>query len=250
MGAEPDGDALHPHARLRAARLRHRALRRRDPDLPRDRDRRRADAPHPPARLRPRRAGSSLPLAEPALLRLRAREDERLDDRADPGRDADLRRADRARVRARAALTPVLDRGRGLVRRRRARRRRLERRLLRRPARRPARNRHRGDVGRLLGRDRAADAAVLGLADQRGRALARVGADRARRLPAGGRAGLRRRLGGVALARVRDARPARAHEPALVPRPAPNRCVARDARCQPAAVSSQRSSRSSSSRRG
>ena len=50
-------------------------------------------------------------LAEPDLVRLRAREDERLDDRADPRRDADLRGADRARARARASVAEVLDRG-------------------------------------------------------------------------------------------------------------------------------------------
>ena len=43
------------------------------------------------ARPRPRRARGALPLAEPARVRLRARQDERVDDRADPRRDADLR---------------------------------------------------------------------------------------------------------------------------------------------------------------
>ena len=142
-----------------------------------------------------------MPLAEPALLRLRAREDERLDDRADPRRDADLRGADRDRVRAGAAVAEVLARGCDLVRRRRARRGRLARRLLRRPARQPARDRDGGDVGRLLGRDRAADGALHGVADQRRRAVARLGADRPRRLPAGGGPGLRPGLEGVAAAR-------------------------------------------------
>ena len=50
-----------------------------------------------------------------------------------------------------------------------------ERRRLRRRPRRSARHRDGRDLGGLLGRDRAADAALLGLADQRRRALARLG---------------------------------------------------------------------------
>ena len=73
------------------------------------------------------------------VVRLRAREDERLDDRPDPRCDADLRGADRDRVRAGAAVAEVLDRSCHLVRRRRSRRRRLACRLLGRPARQPAR---------------------------------------------------------------------------------------------------------------
>ena len=101
--------------------------------------------------------------------------DERVDDRADPRGDADLRRADRARARARAAVEQVLDRcavsfaGVGLVARRERRR------VLRRPRRDPARARDRRDLGGLLGRDRAADAALLRVTDQRRRAVARAG---------------------------------------------------------------------------
>ena len=112
LGAQPHRHALHPHARVRAAGVRDRPLRRRGRDLPRDRDRRRALAPDPPLRPAARRARGALPLAEPALVRLRAREDERVDDRADPRRDADLRGADRARVRPRAAVAAVLARRR------------------------------------------------------------------------------------------------------------------------------------------
>ncbi len=180
--AQPRRHALHPHARLPPARLCDRALRRRGGDLRRDRARRRAVAPGAPHRPRARRPRGAVPLAQPALVRLRAAEDERLDDRADPGRDADLRGADRHGVRAGAVVAEVLDRRRHLVRRRRPRRRGRARRVLRRPARQPARDRDRGHVGRLLGRDRAADGALHGLTDQRRRAVARLGADRPRRL--------------------------------------------------------------------
>ncbi len=206
--AQPHGHALHPHARVPATRVRHRALRHCGADLRRDRPRRRAVASLAARRPRPRRPGGAVPLAEPAVLRLRAREDERLDDRADPRRNADLRGADRDRVRAGEAVAEVLARGCDLVRRRRARRGRRPRRLLRRLARQPARNRDGGDVGRLFGRDHAADGALHGVTDQCRRPVARLGADRSRRLPPGGGPGLRRGLAGVGAARVRDA-PAR-----------------------------------------
>ena len=53
----------------------------------------------------------------------------------------------------------------------------------RRPARRRARGRDRGDVGRVLGRRRAADEAVLAVPDQRARARDRLGAARADQHP-------------------------------------------------------------------
>ena len=74
-----------------------------------------------------------------------------------------------------------------------------------------------GHVGGLLGRDRALDGPLLGVPDQRGGAASGMGADRTRRLAAGGGAGLRPRLGGVGAARLRDAGAARPHERALVP---------------------------------
>ena len=134
LGAQPHRHALHPHARVRAARLCDCPLRRRGADLSRDRPRLRADAPDPPARLRPCRARGTLPLAESALVRLRARADERLYDCSDSRRDADLRSADRARLWARAALRAVLARRRRLVCGRRPRRARCFGRRLRRHA--------------------------------------------------------------------------------------------------------------------
>ena len=130
------------------------------------------------ARARPAagRARGAVDLPQPALVRVRAREDDRVDDRAHSRRDAGVRRRDRARARAGAAVAPLLDRRGDLVRRRRPRRAR-ERRGLRRPPRRPARDRDGGDLGGLLRRGRAADAAVLGVADQRRRSRARLARD-------------------------------------------------------------------------
>ena len=111
-----------------------------------------------------------------------------------------------------------------------------ERRGLRRPPRRPARDRDGRHLGGLLRRGRAADAAVLGVADQRRRARARLARDPRRRLPAGGGPGPRRRLEGLAAARLRHARPARPDDDPLVPRHPPDRRLARHARREPAAV--------------
>ncbi len=247
LGAQPHRHALHPHARVRAARVRDHPLRRGDPDLPRDRNRRRADAADSPLRPAARRPCGALPLAEPALVRLRTREDERLDDRPDPGRDPDLRGVDRACVRARAAVTAVLARGHRLLRGRRPRGARRVRRPLGRPSRRPARDRDGRDLGGLLGGDRAADGALLRLADQRRRALARLGPDRDRGRAADARAGLRARLDGLVAARVRDARAARDHERALVSLAAPDRRPPAPPWSRTCSRSSPRSSRSCSS---
>ena len=139
-------------------------------------------------------------------------------------------------LRHRGAAAALLARRGAVVRRRRARRARSGRRAGRRPRRDPARHPHRRDLGRLLDPDHAADAAVLAVADQRGRAVALVGRDRADRPAADALAGLAARLGGLGAARLRDARPARDHERALVPVARPDRRLARDARDEPAAV--------------
>ena len=183
-----------------------RPLRRRRRDLPRDRPRRRAHAAR-------RRAATSRSSASPrcsvwlnqVCVRLRPRAHDRVDGGAAPRRDADLRRADRPRARARAAVAPLLARRGRLVRRRRARRGRLGRRASRPTCGRPARRRDRRHLGRLLGRDRAADARATrrpGSARSCS-ALAWVGIAASRRA-ADRDAGLLARLGDLGAARLRD----------------------------------------------
>ena len=92
------------------------------------------------------------------------------------GRDADLRGADRARVRARAAVA----RGSGSPRRSRSPASRSSRSARPRASRATCAATLLGIAtaatwAALLGRDRAADGALLRLADQRRRALARLG---------------------------------------------------------------------------
>ena len=85
LGAQPQCHEVHPHARLSPASVCDRPLRIRRGDLRRADPVPGANAPRrasPPARARPRRGHA---LAEPALVRLRARPDDRLDDRAFPG---------------------------------------------------------------------------------------------------------------------------------------------------------------------
>ena len=118
--------------------------------------------------------------------------DERVDGRARARDDARVRRRSSRRSSGSSGRPGVLGRRRRLVPRRRPDRGRRERRPHRRPARRPARRRDRGDVGRLLGRDRAADAPVLAVPDQRARARARLGPARAVEHPAARGADLRR----------------------------------------------------------
>ena len=197
-------------------------------------------------RLVARRRARALP--EPDRLRLRARHDDRVDGRAAPRRDPDLRGADRARARARAAVAPLLVAARRLVRGRRARRARLRRRALGDLGGIAARARDRRDLGGLLGRDRAADgryspsrisAVVLPLGWV---AIAVAGAPQTASQDYGAR------LGGLGAARLRDARAARAHERALVPALDRIGAVAGDARSRTCSRSSPRSSRSCSSR--
>ena len=188
-------------------------------DLPRDRARRRADAADPPARLRPGRARGALPLAEPALVRLRAREDERVDDRADPRRDADLRGADRARASGSSGCRAAS----GSPPRSRS------------PASVSSRSGSSGGVsgdlrGDLLGIATAATWAGYSVAIAP--LMQRYSASRISAVvlslgwvlialvgfPQAAEPGLRRRLEGLGAARLRDARAARADEPPLVPR--------------------------------
>ena len=74
-----------------------------------------------------------------------------------------------------------------------------------------------GDVGRVLGRDRAADAELLAVSDQRRRPARDVGTALRDQRASGDEPGLRRsRLGSVARARVRDRRATGVDERALV----------------------------------
>src|SRR5581483_3066110 len=124
----------------------------------------------------------------------------------------------------------VLARDHGRVRRRRARRARIRREPVVGPRRRPARARAVRVVGLLLGRDRAADAPLLAVPDQRGRAVRDGRAVSRDQRGAARRPGLRiaaaARLG---LPRVRDRRPAVPDQPALVHRRPPRRRCPRDA---------------------
>ncbi len=143
--------------------------------------------------------------------------DDRRDGGADPRDDAGLHRAPLVPASASSGSRTNCARGRSLVRRRRARRGGLGRRPVRGPRREPPRGRDGGHMGRLLGRDRAADEDVLALSDKRRRPARDVGpALRDQRAP-GDQPGLRRaRLGGVARARVRDRRAVGVDERALV----------------------------------
>ena len=102
--------------------------------------------------------------------------DERLDDRADPRRDADLRGADRHPVRARARpAATLLARGRDLVCRCRARGARLRRRVSAATCAALRSGSHGGDVGGYSVAIAPLDGALLGVPDQRGRACRSAG---------------------------------------------------------------------------
>ena len=228
LGAQLHGHALRPGARLPSDRLLGRPVRDRGRPV-RGHDVRgrgnlegRSAGPSSPRR---RRAVRDLP--EPGLVRVRDSSDERIHDRPHPRGHADLRCSDRAVVRARADAWAVLARDRGLIRGRRTRRGRRWRSARGRLGR-PARRRDRGDVGCVLGRDRAADAPLFALPDQRGRR--RYGLD-----PPGSDGfapardpELRPRLGGVGASRLRRARPARPHQHPVVQVGRPGRALTRD----------------------
>ena len=180
------GRQVRAHARVGAARLLVGALRDRRGDLLRRSPRARADAPR-------RSAATSASLLVAAALgiwlnqvivRLLGAPDDRGDRRAHVRDAADLRRARRAARSASSGCTPapLARRGR-LVLRRRARGGGGVERSFRRPRRHPARPRRRGDLGRVLGGDGPAHAALLAVPDQRLRAPRRLRpARRSRRL--------------------------------------------------------------------
>ena len=124
-------------------------------------------------------------LREPALLRLQPRVRARLDGRRSSSGRARCSSGLISIVFLRAHLRAlVLDRRRADLRRRRPDRRRRRRRARLGLEGRPARDRARRYVGGLHHRDRPADAPLLAVSDQRGRARHRLGAARAREHPA------------------------------------------------------------------
>ena len=206
LGAQPERHEVHPHRGPAPAPVRDRPLRPRRGDLRRPHPVRRALAPGraaPPAGPRARRRAA---LREPAVVRVRARRDDRVHDRARARRDPDLRGALRPRSRHRAADPALLARGGDVGRRRRARRGGCGRRRRQRSRRNPPRPRDSRDVGRVLGHGRPAHALVLAVADERGRAAGSLGRAAALRPRPDRGAGLGPRLDDLGAARLRDAR--------------------------------------------
>ena len=132
---------------------------------------------------------------------------------------------------------------------RRPRRRRLRQSHRGWPRRDPARAGDGRVVGRVLGRDHAADEPLLAVPDQLARALDRLGADRDHERDHRGRTGLLPRLVGVGAARLRNPRAARDDERALVPLPRPDRPAPGRRSRRTCSRSWRRSSRSCCSRR-
>ena len=210
LGAEPHGQPLHPRPRLPAARVRQRPLRARRAGLRVADARGRAVAPDLPPAPPAHRRGGRRPLRQPDRVRLRAQDDDGVRARADPRRDADLRRAAPGSRSAPSGSPSRFWAGAApLVQRRRARRARLRGRALRRPRRRAARDPHGGDLGGVLDARDAAHADVLRLAHLDRRAVARLGPDHDHRRRAAPVAGLGARLGDLGAPRLRDPRAAR-----------------------------------------